>query len=63
MPWDEDAAAGNTKKAKSPKSKKQWAEVANSVKQRGGSDVSAIKQANAVVARRGVTHRPQGRGR
>ncbi len=55
MPWDAQSAERFTKKAKSAKSKRQWADVANSVLTRGGSDASAIRQANAVVKRRGIS--------
>lgn len=52
MPWQPSDATRHTKKAKSPKAKRQWADVADSVLSRGGSEGSAIRQANAVVARR-----------
>jgi len=38
-----------TKKANTPKKKRQWADVEASAKARGASAGSAIKQANAVV--------------
>lgn len=53
MPWDKEDAQRHTRKARSEKRKRQWAEVANSVLDRGGSEGSAIRQANAVAARRG----------
>lgn len=52
MPWDPDDASKHTKKAKSPKAKRQFADVANSALKRGASEGSAIRQANAVVAKR-----------
>lgn len=52
MPWDSDDAKRHTKKANSDKKRKQWKEVANSVLDRSGSEGSAIRQANAVIARR-----------
>ena len=52
MPWSASDAKGKTKKATSKASKKQWAEVANSVRKSTGDDVRAIKEADAVVARR-----------
>ena len=53
MPWTSRDALRFTKKAKSAKSKRQFAHVANSVLKRGGSESSAIRQANAVVGRSG----------
>ena len=52
MPWTASAAQGHTKKAKSAVAKRQWAEVANSVLKRTGDEGSAVRQANAVIARR-----------
>jgi hypothetical protein len=40
-----------TKKATTPKLKRQWQHVEDSVRARGGSKGSAIRQANAVVKR------------
>lgn len=53
MPWSPKDATRHTKKAKSGKAKRQWKDVANSALKRGASDASAIRQANAVVKRRG----------
>lgn len=52
MPWMPSDAKHKTKKAKSKKAKRQWAAVANSVLARGGSEGSAIRQANAVIKKR-----------
>jgi uncharacterized protein YdaT len=52
MPWDPKDATDHTKKAKDPKSKRQFAHVANSALKRGASEGSAIRQANAAVAKR-----------
>lgn len=52
MPWDAKDASKFTKKARSGVAKRQWKDVANSVLKRGGSEASAIKQANAVIKRR-----------
>ena len=52
MPWQPSDATRHTKKAKSAKAKRQWKDVANSSLERGQSEGSAIRQANAVVARR-----------
>jgi hypothetical protein len=52
MPWKPSDATHSTKKAKSPKAKRQWSKVANSVLKRTGNDVLAKREANAVIARR-----------
>lgn len=52
MPWSSDDATRHTKKAKDPKAKRQFAHVANSALKRGASEGSAIRQANAAVAKR-----------
>jgi uncharacterized protein YdaT len=52
MPWSPKDATEHTKKAKSGKAKRQFAHVANSALKRGASEGSAIRQANAVVAKR-----------
>jgi uncharacterized protein YdaT len=51
MPWTMGSARQHTKAAKSPKQKRQWAHVANSMLERGSSEGSAIRAANAVVKR------------
>jgi len=51
MPWTPKDAQRHTKKAKTPKKQRQWAHVADSVLERGGSEGSAIRQANGVIAR------------
>jgi len=50
MPWKANEAKRHTKKASTPKKKRQWKDVANSAMARGASEGSAIRQANAVVA-------------
>jgi uncharacterized protein YdaT len=52
MPWTAKSATRHTKKAKSAAAKRQWRAVANSALRRGFSEARAIRQANAVVARR-----------
>lgn len=52
MPWIPGDAAGHTKKADSAIAKRQWAHVANSALERGASEGSAVRQANAVVKKR-----------
>lgn len=51
MPWKASDATGHTKKASSPKAKRQWSDVANSVLQQTGDEGRAVRAANAVVAR------------
>jgi uncharacterized protein YdaT len=52
MPWKPKAAPSHTEKAKSPTAKRQWSHVANSMLKEGKSEASAIKAANAAVAKR-----------
>ncbi len=51
MPWVPEDAERHTKKADTPKKRQLWADVANSALDRGLSEVSAIEEADAVVAR------------
>ena len=51
-PWMQSDVQHKTKKANTPKKKRQWASVANSALKSGDSEASAIRQANAVVNRR-----------
>lgn len=51
MPWMSEQARKHTKKAASPKKKRQWAHVANSALKRGESEGTAIREANGVVGR------------
>ena len=52
MPWQPGDAKRHTKKATSAKKQRQWAHVADKALSRGSSEASAIRQANAVVARK-----------
>lgn len=52
MPWSPKDATGKTKKAKSAKAKRQWADIANSALKRTGNEATAIKMANGVIAKR-----------
>lgn len=52
MPWTPDDAQRHTKKAKSPKAKRQWRDVANSALERTGDEGLAVREANAAVAKR-----------
>lgn len=57
IPWTSRDAKRHTRKANTPKKSRQWAKVADSVLSRGGSEGSAVRQANGVVARnRGRKH-------
>lgn len=53
MPWSPHDAKAKTKKATTPKAKRQWAAVADSTLARTGDEGRAIREANAVVKRRG----------
>jgi hypothetical protein len=52
MPWTPKEATKSTKKAKTPKLRREWADVANSVRERTGSDKLARIEANGVIAKR-----------
>lgn len=51
MPYKQKDATRFTKKAKSPRKKRQFAAAANSMLARGKSEGSAIRVANSVVTR------------
>jgi len=63
MPWNPKDAKRHTKKAKGAKAKRQWSHVANSVLSRGGSEGSAVRQANAVIKKRRSKKRNTSSGR
>lgn len=52
MPWSPKDARGSTKKATSPKLKRQWAAVANKTLAESGDDAKAKRIANGVIAKR-----------
>ncbi len=52
MPWTPADAHKKTHKANSPKARRQWAHVADKVLEKTGDEGRAIREANAVVARR-----------
>jgi uncharacterized protein YdaT len=52
MPWSSKDATRHTKKAKSPKAKRQWAHVANGMLERGHDEGTAIAAADSVVKKR-----------
>jgi uncharacterized protein YdaT len=51
MPWKAGDAVDHTGKADTPKRKRMWMEIANQALKDGHSDASAIRMANAAVAR------------
>lgn len=51
MPWSPKDALRHTKKASSPKKRRQWRDVANSVLAKSGNEGRAVREANAVVKR------------
>lgn len=52
MPWTpSDGPSRHTKKADTPEKKRQWAKVANSVREKTGDEGRAVREANAVVGR------------
>lgn len=53
MPWSPKDATAKTKKARSPKAKWQWANVADRVLAKTGDEGRAVREANAVVKKRG----------
>jgi len=55
MPWSPSDAPKHTKKANTPKKKRQFSDVANSVLASTGDEGRAIREANAAVA--GTAHR------
>lgn len=52
MPWTAKDAKAKTRKASSPKAKRQWKNVANRVLAETGNDGRAVREANAVIKRR-----------
>jgi len=53
-PWTpSNGPARHTKKAKSAKSKREWADVANSVLAKTGDEGRAVREANGVVKHKG----------
>ena len=61
MPFKASDATRHTKKAKSPKAKRQFAHVANSMMERGFSEGRSIRAANSVVKNRGRGRKKRGR--
>ena len=51
MPWSPSDALQKTKTATTPKSKRQWSDVANSVLRRTGDEGRAVRTANGILKR------------
>jgi hypothetical protein len=49
MPWTAKSARRFTKRARTPKRRRQWQHVANSVLRRTGNKARAVRSANAAV--------------
>lgn len=54
MPWSASDALKHTHKADTPEKQKRWAEIANAAKEKGDTDASAIRIANAAIRGRKV---------
>lgn len=52
MPWSSKDAVRHTKSARTPKARRQWSKVANSILASTGDEGRAVRGANAVVGRR-----------
>lgn len=52
MPWTPDDAERHTRKATTWELKELWARIANDCLERTGNEGRAIREANAVIARR-----------
>jgi hypothetical protein len=62
-PWQPADASRHNRSVKSPKRKRQWSAIANSVLKSSGDEGKAIRIANGVVkktkrAKKRSTHRP-----
>jgi len=49
MPWTSRSASKHSHKASSPKKKRQWSKVANSVLEETADEGRAVRAANAAV--------------
>lgn len=52
MPWIPEDAPAHTRRADTPELQALWARIANDCLERTGDEGRAIREANAVVARR-----------
>lgn len=59
MPWKPAQAQSKSKKANTPKKRRMWRDVANSVLAKTGSDARAIRTANGVIAKRTKSKKPR----
>lgn len=60
MPWTaDDGPRRHTKKADTPKKRRQWAHVANGVLEKTGDEGRAIREANAVISANQAPNRPK----
>lgn len=53
MPWTPSTAQAHDKKASTPKKRRQWADIANSLYAKGVPEGQAIREANGVLKREG----------
>jgi uncharacterized protein YdaT len=51
MPWDSRSIAKHNKRAKTPKQRRQLADIANSALKSGHSEGEALRMANGVLKR------------
>lgn len=52
MPWTVKDATSKTKKANSPKKRRQWRDIANGVLKKTGNEGRAIREANGIIGRK-----------
>jgi len=62
MPWKAKDAIKHDRAASTPKRRRQWSDVANSILERTSSDARAIRGANSVV-KKSQAKRSRGRSR
>lgn len=62
MPWTpSDGPSRHTKKADTPKKRRQWADIANAELKKTGDDAKAIRIANGVVKNHPAKEKTNGR--
>ena len=54
MPWTPEDAARHDKKARTPKEKRRWSDVADSVLQATGDEGRAVREANGVLMKQEI---------
>lgn len=52
MPWSPAQASSKSKKANTPKKRRQWSKIANAVLKRTGDEGLAIREASGVIKKR-----------